>query len=54
MEKCRPKIWAWSVTFRKLPKVNNFPMGENSPNLITLFSNLDFCIFNTYSQLEAG
>jgi hypothetical protein len=30
------KIWATSVFFQKLPKVNNRPLGENSPNLVTL------------------
>jgi hypothetical protein len=27
------------VTFPKLPIVNNGPMGENSPNLVTLVNN---------------
>jgi hypothetical protein len=27
-----------SVIFNKLPKVNNHPLGENSPNLVTLAS----------------
>jgi hypothetical protein len=31
-------MWATSVIFGKLPKVNNRPLGENSPNLITLES----------------
>jgi hypothetical protein len=30
-----PKNWATSV-LNKLPKVNNNPIGENSPNLVTL------------------
>jgi hypothetical protein len=30
------KIWAISENFIKLPKVNNRPLDENSPNLITL------------------
>jgi hypothetical protein len=30
------KLRAISVIFKKLPKVNNHPMGENSPNLVTL------------------
>jgi hypothetical protein len=29
-------MWATSVIFKKLPKVNNRPLGENSPNLVTL------------------
>jgi hypothetical protein len=36
-EKSSPKFWATtSVIFKKLPTVNNHPMGENSPNLFTL------------------
>jgi hypothetical protein len=31
-----PKVWAISVIFKKLPKVNTSPIGENSPNLATL------------------
>jgi hypothetical protein len=27
---------AFYVIFRKLPKVNNHPLAENSPNLVTL------------------
>jgi hypothetical protein len=30
------EICATSVIFKKLPKVNNRPMSENSPNLVTL------------------
>jgi hypothetical protein len=30
------KIWATFVFFQKLSKVNNRPLGENSPNLVTL------------------
>jgi hypothetical protein len=29
-------MWVTSVIFKKLPKVNNYPLGENSPNLVTL------------------
>jgi hypothetical protein len=29
-------MWATSVIFKKLPKVNNHPLGENSSNLVTL------------------
>jgi hypothetical protein len=35
VEKSGPKIWATSV-IKKIPKVNNHPIGENSPNLFTL------------------
>jgi hypothetical protein len=30
-----PKMWATSVNFQKLPKENNRPLGEFSPNLVT-------------------
>jgi hypothetical protein len=30
------KIWPTSVICKKQPKVNNHPIGENSPNLATL------------------
>jgi hypothetical protein len=36
VEKSYSKIWAISVIFIKLPKVNNDPIGANSPNLVTL------------------
>jgi hypothetical protein len=36
--KAPPNIKATSVFFKELPKVNNRPMGENSPNLVTLIS----------------
>jgi hypothetical protein len=29
-------MWDTSVIFKKLPNVNNHPMGEYSPNLVTL------------------
>jgi hypothetical protein len=29
-------VWATSIFFIKLLKVNSHPMGENSPNLVTL------------------
>jgi hypothetical protein len=35
-EKSCPRLWTNSVIFIKLAKVNNRPMGENSPNLVTL------------------
>jgi hypothetical protein len=34
--KSSPKIRATSALFKKLPKVNNHPTGENSPNPVTL------------------
>jgi hypothetical protein len=38
MGRSGPLICASSVIFLKLPKVNDRPMGENSPNLVTLAS----------------
>jgi hypothetical protein len=32
----RAKMLATSVIFTKQSKVNNHPLGENSPNLVTL------------------
>jgi hypothetical protein len=37
--KSSPKLWASSVIFKKLPKEHNQPMGENSPNLVTMVEN---------------
>jgi hypothetical protein len=31
------KNWATSVIFKKLPVINFHPIGESSPNLVTLF-----------------
>jgi hypothetical protein len=36
MEKSSPKMWPTFLNFQKQPKVNNHPLGENSPNLVTL------------------
>jgi hypothetical protein len=30
-------MWAILLIFKNLPKVNNHPLGESSPNLVTLF-----------------
>jgi hypothetical protein len=32
------KKFGYSVIYKKLPKINNRPIGENSPNQVTLFS----------------
>jgi hypothetical protein len=32
-------MWTTSVILKILVKVNNHPMGENSPNLVTLVGN---------------
>jgi hypothetical protein len=37
-EKSTPKMWGTSAIFRMLPIVNNRPMGDNSPNLVILFT----------------
>jgi hypothetical protein len=39
VEKSISKIWPTSLIYKKQPKVhnvNNHPIGENSPNLVTL------------------
>jgi hypothetical protein len=36
VEKSSQKMRATFLVFKTLPKVNNHPMGENSPNLVTL------------------
>jgi hypothetical protein len=38
-----PKNLATSVLKKKLPKENNQPIGENSPNLVTLRGSLLDC-----------
>jgi hypothetical protein len=41
MEKVhRPKFCATFVIFKALPKVNSRTIGENLPNLVTLFNGL--------------
>jgi hypothetical protein len=42
------KFWATSVIFKKLLKVNNHPIGENSPNLVTLLAK-ELAIFSSAS-----
>jgi hypothetical protein len=37
VEKSNIKMWSTYVIFMKQPKVNSLPMGENSPNQVTLF-----------------
>jgi hypothetical protein len=36
MIKNRPKILGTTAIFKKLPEVNNYPVGKNSLNLVTL------------------
>jgi hypothetical protein len=38
LENVSPKYCAPSAIYQKLPKVNNRPIGENSPNLFTPFN----------------
>jgi hypothetical protein len=47
----KPKCSATSVIFIKLPKVNNRPIGENSPNLVTL--NITFDNDDTFRHVRA-
>jgi hypothetical protein len=37
-EKSSQEIWASFETFKNLPEVSYLPLGENSPNLVTLVS----------------
>jgi hypothetical protein len=39
MEGSRPHFLATSAISKKWPKVNNHPMGEDSPKLVTLTGN---------------
>jgi hypothetical protein len=43
-------MWATSVIFRKLPKVNNRALEENSPNPVTL---TEMCVC-LYTQEGGG
>jgi hypothetical protein len=42
-------MWATSEIFKKQPKVNIHPLGENSPNLVTLLGRA-LKIFGHFSQ----
>jgi hypothetical protein len=47
-----PKLWATSVFSEKLLKINNRPLSENSPNLVTLqASNHSFLITDMFSWI---
>jgi hypothetical protein len=35
-ENSSPTIWATSIIFVKMAKVNRHPIGKNSPNLVAL------------------
>jgi hypothetical protein len=41
VEKSCPTMWADSLILKKLAKVSNHPMGENSFNPVTLFAMLN-------------
>jgi hypothetical protein len=43
-------MWGTSVIFNLLPKVNNHPLGENSPNLVTLVVGIGERSFATMSE----
>jgi hypothetical protein len=45
-------MWASILIFRKLPKVNNHPLGKNSPNLVTLLRAGDVWLQNRCIQME--
>jgi hypothetical protein len=44
-ERSWPKISATALIIEKLPKGNNRPIGENSPNLVTLLANSNYILF---------
>jgi hypothetical protein len=59
-EKSSKFFWAVSATLQKLSKVKNCPIGENSPNLATLFVTTFSELYKrgrlsaqAYSRLEA-
>jgi hypothetical protein len=45
-------MWATSVMFKKMPKVNKRPLGENSPNLVTLSRTLIRYLILTSSKWQ--
>jgi hypothetical protein len=45
MKNSRPKVSATFVIFEQLPKVKNHPVGENLPNLVTLFTTLGLILY---------
>jgi hypothetical protein len=47
-EKSSPQVWSTTVVFKKLPKVNNSPIGEKSSNLVTLVPSKLFCFPSPY------
>jgi hypothetical protein len=52
VEKIAPKygLLTYVCCFHKLPKVINHPMGENSPNLVTLLVGLNEVVFSVWLQ----
>jgi hypothetical protein len=55
MNECRPKILlCTSVIFKKVPKVNNHPRGENSTNQVTLVAiqNMQRSAHKTFVTLQ--
>jgi hypothetical protein len=53
-------MWGISENFEKLPKVNDHPLGENSPNLVTLtpadlYRDIEICkIYLAKSSLHSA
>jgi hypothetical protein len=47
-------MWATSVIFKKLPKANNHPLGENDPNLVTLDRNQRYIHMYVSGDLNGG
>jgi hypothetical protein len=46
------KIWATFVIYTKQPKLNNRPIGENSPNLVTLGCNHFYVSFPFSTKMQ--
>jgi hypothetical protein len=54
VDKISQIIWATSIIFDKLPKVNKRPLGENSLNLVTLVVPVSWCLSSVETTSTAG
>jgi hypothetical protein len=52
--KSGPKNCATNVTLKTLPKLNNRPKGENSPNLVTLAVTVQVALVRFVSLFDPG
>jgi hypothetical protein len=55
VEKSSPKFGLFQQFSKKLPKENNRPIGENTPNLVTLLfgQNFSFLVRKTSENISA-